>query len=136
MTYDIKPICDVVVFSNNHLAMVDYNIGPDNQTGWYLPNDLLENCEDPLDAARRIVKNHFSAECKFLRLAYTESFTGNDGTWHLAFHYACHIDNRELANNEFIKKVSWFDKDKLPNSDQVAHHGWYKIIAQRIVDEI
>lgn len=133
MIYSIKPICDVVVFRAGKVAMVDFVKGPDAQTGWYLPNDLLHEIETPDTAATRIVAETFGLGCRDLNLVEVESFSGRDASWHLAFHYACQLDEGPVQRGEGIASVEWFDPAEMPEPQTVAHHGWYLSVAQSVI---
>ncbi len=132
MIYSIKPICDVVVFKAGKIAMVDFVAGPDAQSGWYLPNDLLAELESPDEAAARIVQETFGQSCSDLRLVEVESFSGRDKSWHLAFHYACKIDEDVATMPEGVAAIEWFDPAEMPEPQQVAHHGWYLSVAKSV----
>lgn len=133
MASNIKPICDVVVFREGRVAMIDYIRGPDEQVGWYLPNDILNDLEHPDDAAQRIVKDNLGQDCIELGLVDIDSFSGRDGSWHLAFHYACKVKDDVSALPEGISSLKWFDPEQLPARETVAHHGWYLSVLQSVL---
>jgi hypothetical protein len=62
-----------------------------------------------------------------------ESFTGNDGSWHLPIHYGLFLEKiPHLVLSERILQAEWFPLETLPTRKEVAHHGW----ALDIVEEI
>jgi ADP-ribose pyrophosphatase YjhB (NUDIX family) len=97
----------------------------DGQRGWFLPDAYLEHAEHPDAAAERILRDQFGWPGQAPRLAQIESFGGDDGPWHLVFHYLLELpEPREIQPRENVAAVEWFDLDALPAREEIAHHGW------------
>ena len=129
---NVKLIATAALMSGDGVAYVHFDKSPDSEAGWFLPNDLLKNLEGPYAAARRIAKEQAGVDVKDLHLVDVDSFVGNDGTWHIAFHFRGDIANRALAKaGQGIPRMQWFSVNALPPESQVAHKGWYNGIVQR-----
>jgi ADP-ribose pyrophosphatase YjhB (NUDIX family) len=128
----VKLIIDVSLFSDGATALLKYTAGPDDQGGWFIPNDQLVDPEDPYDAARRLVKDQVGIDIAKAELVDIESFKGRDGSWHLAVHFRAAVAaSAKLSPGEGVAEVRWFPMNALPASSAVAHHGWYlDVIAQ------
>lgn len=130
-----KLISDVSVMADGKVLMVRYADTEkyDNQKGWFLPDTLLSDLEHPEAAAQRVLKGELGLADSKTSLSHIESFKGNDGTWHLAFHYRADLDRAvELSPTDNVKEGRWFPLDQLPTRSQVAHHGW----ALRVLKEM
>lgn len=124
---NVKLIADLTIFSRGSVLLVRYSDSNayDHQTGWFLPDDLVSQMEHPRDAARRIASDQLGIQVGDVELADLESFTGNDGSWHLAFHYRIALDETPpLTPSEDIADVKWFGRENLPPRSEVAHGGW------------
>ena len=129
-----KLIADVAIFSGSNVALVRYSSGYDRQTGWFLPDDELKHLEHPDDAARRILAGQLGLSGVTARLDHIESFTGNDGSWHLVFHFVTEIDEQNtLTPSSDLANFSWFPVAALPERRDVAHHGWALGVIQTIL---
>ena len=125
--HKVKLVADFALFASRSVLFVRYTDTNkyDHQSGWFLPDDLLTDREHPKAAAQRILADQIGTEKIELELADIESFTGNDGTWHLVFHYRADLDSRpKLDLSSDIAEAIWFDLDSLPDQSEVAHHGW------------
>src|SRR5438874_9509990 len=80
-------VAHIATLHHSSALLVKYRVGPDNQEGWFLPNDDLHHLEHPDEAARRILKEQAGIDDATLKLAESESFMGNNQTWHLIFDY-------------------------------------------------
>jgi ADP-ribose pyrophosphatase YjhB (NUDIX family) len=122
-----KLIADVAVIAEDQVLMVRYSDGNkyDHQNGWFLPDDLLKHVEHPEDAAKRLLADQVGIEAQNLFLSHVESFQGNDGTWHLAFHFVIQFEKLpDIDMSKDIDSFDWFYLDQLPARADVAHHGW------------
>ncbi|MCY7360785.1 MAG: NUDIX hydrolase [Ignavibacteria bacterium] len=130
-----KLIADVSLFTKKNILLIKYNDANkyDHQSGWFLPDDLLLDFEHPEDAAVRILKEQLNLSEIIPVLNHVESFKGNDSSWHLVFHYKAELsDIPEINFSEDIISIQWFETNKLPEKNDVAHHGW----ALYTIDEI
>ena len=124
-THAVKLIVDVVVVAADRVLMVEPAGGQDGETGWFLPDDLMNELEHPEHAAHRILADDLGLEGVDVTLSHMESFTGGDGTWHLIFHYTAHFDDEpDLVLSERMPTAEWFAAESLPGRDEVAHGGW------------
>ncbi|MCB0728843.1 MAG: NUDIX hydrolase [Ignavibacteria bacterium] len=122
-----KLISDVTVISNDKVLLVRYKDGNkyDHQKGWFLPDDLLKYSEDPDESAKRILNEQLGISESNTVLAFVESFTGNDQSWHIVFHYKTTVGNDiKINQSEDILESKWFDTSELPDKKDVAHNGW------------
>jgi len=128
----IKLIVDVTVLSGGSTALLKYATGPDEQAGWFIPNDQLVEPEDPYDAAQRLLRDQIGLEEAEIRLVDVESFTGRDKSWHLALHFAARVaPGTALAPGDGVAELRWFPTDALPPPTDIAHHGWYRGVIAR-----
>lgn len=130
-----KLIADVAVFKKNEVLLVKYKNKNkyDHQSGWFLPDDLINEFEHPEDAANRILNEQLNLSGVKLKIENIESFQGNDKTWHLVFHYKTEITSKDLiSKSDDVESSEWFALNKLPDKKEVAHHGW----ALYIIDEM
>lgn len=128
-------IADIAFFAGDRVLLVKYKDVEkyDGETGWFLPDDGIRRLEPPDQAARRIVKEQIGLADARPRLDHVESFVGNDGTWHLPFHYVVELDRvPRLRPSEDLGVAEWFDLTKLPPRSDVAHHGWALATIRRI----
>ena len=130
-----KLIADVSLFTKKNILLIKYNDANkyDHQSGWFLPDDLLLDFEHPEDAAVRILKEQLNLSEIIPVLNHVESFKGNDSSWHLVFHYKAELSAiPEINFSEDVNSIQWFEINKLPEKNDVAHHGW----ALYTIDEI
>jgi uncharacterized membrane protein/ADP-ribose pyrophosphatase YjhB (NUDIX family) len=123
----ITLIADVCVLADHQVLMLRYTNtnSHDGQSGWFLPDDLLNDLEHPDKAAARILQEQTSIHDASPVLHHIESFRGMDGSWHLAFHYKLELEDvAEGNNNGGIAEARWFNIAELPPREEVAHHGW------------
>lgn len=72
-------------------------------------------------------------ELKDVELEHIESFTGNDGSWHMAFHHLARLPSIPATEpGPDVAQVEWFPLDQLPPRDDVAHHGWALSVLKRM----
>jgi ADP-ribose pyrophosphatase YjhB (NUDIX family) len=122
-----KLVADVALYADGEVLLVRYEDAKkyDGQTGWFLPDDYLRRVEHPADAAARLVREQLGIEPPQLVLAEIESFTGNDGTWHLIFHYRGDLAERVAVDGgPNLAEAHWVGLSDLPPAAEVAHHGW------------
>jgi ADP-ribose pyrophosphatase YjhB (NUDIX family) len=120
-------IADVAMMADGSILLVRYGdvAQYDGETGWFLPDDEMRRLEHPERAAIRIARDQLGLELTDLQLGVIESFQGNNGSWHLSFHYAAELPSRpEIEQARIVKEARWFSMDDLPPRSEVAHHGW------------
>ncbi len=120
-------IADVALLVDGKVLLVRYkDVNKyDHQQGWFLPDDVIKLHEHPDRAAKRIVKEQLGYSLPNARLSHVESFVGDDGTWHIPFHYFAEVGEApRLKPSEDLAAAEWFDLTKLPLASQVSHHGW------------
>lgn len=123
----VKLVADVTVISGDKVLLVKYTDTNkyDHQSGWFLPDDLVNYGEHPDDTITRIAKEQLGLDSIKPGLSFIESFTGNDKSWHLVFHYKAEIKDTSRVNTSGdILESQWFGRNSLPNAKEVAHHGW------------
>jgi len=133
---NIKLVADVALVNANKVLLVKYKDSNkyDHQKGWFLPDDLVAFNEHPQDTARRILSEQCGYITANLKLDHIESFVGNDGSWHLVFHYYQGIDALpKIYPSGDVDEHEWFDFYKLPAESEIAHHGWAKNTIEKIV---
>ncbi|HVM80435.1 MAG TPA: NUDIX hydrolase [Stellaceae bacterium] len=129
---NVKLIATLSLLSPDKVAYVTFLTAPDAQAGWFLPNDLLRNGENPYAAAKRIAHAQLGVEPKEVQLVDVDSFTGNDGTWHIAFHFRAEAkDPKAVKGGAEIARLEWMPLGALPEKLKVAHGGWFNGIATR-----
>jgi ADP-ribose pyrophosphatase YjhB (NUDIX family) len=117
-------VAHVAALHHSSALLLKYRIAPDNQKGWFLPNDDLHHLEHPEQAARRILKEQAGIDDATLKLAEIESFMGNNQTWHLIFDYLAFTRTMNTSPGKAVAELRWFEIDKLPPAEEFAHHGW------------
>lgn len=120
-------IADVAVFTNDRVLLVKYtDVNTyDHQAGWFLPDDGLRHLEHPEAGARRIMREQLGLTVPRPVLGTIESFRGNDGSWHLAFHHKMTFDaSPPIRPSKDLLAAEWFALSKLPPKSEVAHRGW------------
>ena len=130
-----KLISGVVVLTGRKALLVKYKDGSshDGQTGWFHPDDVLEDGEDPEEGASRILREQLGLLPKNLGFGFFESFKGHDGTQHLMFHYkAKYPKPPTLRPSVKVAAAQWFDVRKLPPKAEFAHHGWARDVIGRL----
>lgn len=136
---NIKLVADVTLLHKDKVLLVTYkdtNIY-DHQKGWFLPDDLIKFNEQPEDAARRILNSQCGYMTANLTLGHMESFVGNDGSWHLIFHYFQKLEALpKIFPSGNIDKYEWFNFYSLPDEKEIAHRGWAKYTIERILTHI
>lgn len=121
-----KLVADVAPVAAGKVAMTRYRDtrNYDGQRGWFLPDDYLEHGEHPDAAAERIVREQLGWSNRVPRLAQVESFGGEDGPWHLVFHYLLELpEPLPIAAGDNVAEAAWFDLDALPDREEIAHRG-------------
>ena len=121
-------VAQVAPLHHSSALLVKYGVGPDNQQGWFLPNDDLHHLEHPEQAAKRILKEQAGIDDATLKLAEIESFLGNNQTWHLTFDYLAFTRTMKTSPGNSVAELRWFEIDKLPPSEDFAHHGWARTV--------
>jgi ADP-ribose pyrophosphatase YjhB (NUDIX family) len=121
-------VAQVAPLHHSSALLVKYRTGPDNQQGWFLPNDDLHHLEHPEQAARRILKEQAGVDDATLKLAEIESFMGNNQTWHLIFDYLAFTRTMNTSPGNAVAELKWFEIYKLPPPEDFAHHGWGRTV--------
>lgn len=137
----VKLVADVALIHNNKVLLCKYKETNkyDHQKGWFIPDDLVRFNEHPSDAARRILNEQMSYITANLSLGFIESFIGNDGSWHLIFHYWQKVDALpEIMPTTAgdISDYKWFDRFALPEDSEIAHHGWAKFTIEKLFSNL
>ncbi|MBS1517094.1 MAG: NUDIX hydrolase [Bacteroidetes bacterium] len=136
----VKLIADVTVFHRDKVLLLKYSDTNkyDHQDGWFLPDDLVPFGMHPEDKAAEIMSEQLGIKGVAPKIDHIESFTGNDGSWHLVFHFR-YISAKipELKPSQDIKTVKWFSLKELPPKKEVAHHGWalYTILSMTVKEK-
>ena len=117
-------VAQVAALHHSSALLLKYRIAPDDQQGWFLPNDDLHHLEHPERAAMRILKEQTGIDDATLKLAEIESFMGNNQTWHLIFDYLALTRTMKTSPGNAVAELRWFEIDKLPPPADFAHHGW------------
>ncbi len=129
-------IADVAVLADGRVLLVKYtDVNKyDHQGGWFLPDDGLRHLEHPEAGARRILRKQLGLTVRRPSLDHIESFRGNDGSWHLAFHYKVEFHTGPSIHppGELLA-AEWFDLEKLPEKSEVAHHGWALTVIRKMM---
>ena len=129
-------IADVTLLAEGKVLLVRYKDANkyDHEKGWFLPDDALIHLEHPEAGAKRILKEQLNFNEVQPTLQYIESFKGNDGSWHLVFHYKGELPKiPTLLPSADVEKAEWFDLKNLPHPAEVAHHGWALGTLQHII---
>jgi ADP-ribose pyrophosphatase YjhB (NUDIX family) len=121
-------VAHVAALHHSSALLVKYKVGPDDQQGWFLPNDDLRYLEHPNQAAMRVLKQQVGIEDATLKLVEIESFLGNNQTWHLIFDYLAFPRSMNVSNGKGIAEAKWFEIEKLPPTEDFAHHGWGRTV--------
>ena len=132
----VKLIADVALINKDKVLLLTYKDTNkyDHEKGWFLPDDLVKFGEHPEDAARRILNTQAGYITANLALGFIESFTGNDGTWHMVFHYYQQIDALpKILPSGDINSYKWFGIYSLPDVKEIAHKGWAKYTIEKLV---
>lgn len=107
-------IADVAVVADGKVLLVkcaDTN-RYDHQAGWFLPDDSVRHLEHPERAAVRIAKEQLGLDVRGVRMSHIESFKGNDGSWHMPFHFVADFDRAQtIAPSSEIAAAHWFGLD-------------------------
>ncbi len=121
-------VAHIAVLHHTSALLVKYGLGHDGQQGWFLPNDELRHLEHPEQAARRILREHVGIDEATLKTVEIESFVGNNETWHLIFDYLAFPPTMNISKGPIISEAKWFEIEKLPSTEDFAHHGWGKTL--------
>ncbi len=120
-------VADVALMTGGKVLLTRYkDVNKfDHQQGWFLPDDALNHFEHPETGAKRILKEQLNVTVPQLSLGFIESFKGDAGTWHLAFHYKAELEKAPaIKPSEDVKSAEWFPVNQLPDRNEVAHRGW------------
>ena len=98
-------VAHVAALHHSSALLVRYKIGPDNQQGWFLPNDDLHHLEHPEQGAMRILKEQAGIDDATLKLAEVESFAGDNQTWHLIFDYLAFTRTMKVSPGNAVAEL-------------------------------
>ena len=131
--HSAKLIANVAILTPDRALLVKYHEGHDDNQRWMLPDDLLQVGEHPDAAAARVLAEHLGMTAK-PKLAFVDSFTGGDGTWHIVFNYVADITHAPpIKPGDNLAGSGWFMLSNLPGAGDMAHHGWAADVLTRIV---
>src|SRR2546421_9055288 len=102
-------VAHVAALHHSSALLVKYRAGPDDQEGWFLPNDDLHPLEHPEQAAMRILKEQAGIGDSTLKLAEIECFMGNNETWCLIYDYLGCTRTMNLSLGETVTDLRWFE---------------------------
>src|SRR4051812_33468248 len=88
---ECKMIVCTLPINDGRVLLVKYRDMPDHQQGWFVPHVLLNDRENPADAAIRVLQDQFKVADTKPVFNHFESFTGRDGSWHLVFHFKARL---------------------------------------------
>ncbi len=129
-------VSHLAVLHHTSALLVKYKTGPDEQHGWFLPNDGLRHLEHPDQAAKRVLREQLGIEEATSKLVEIESFVGNDQSWHLIFDYLAFPKSMKISLGNMIAEGKWFEADKLPVAEEFAHHGWGRaMLAKHVIPQ-
>jgi ADP-ribose pyrophosphatase YjhB (NUDIX family) len=129
-------LADVTLLAEGGVLLVKYDGMPDHQQGWFLPHDRLGHLEHPDAAVQRVLHEQFSLAAPPIHLSRIESFKGNDGSWHLVFHYRAELSEiPRVTASGALAALEWFPLDRLPGRSEVAHHGWALDVLAAVLGE-
>ncbi len=132
-----KLITDVTIICEDSVLLVKYKKGNkyDHQTGWFLPDDLVNEFELPDDSAALTLLEQVGLTGLDPRISFIESFKGNDGSWHLVFHYKVILVKKpEIDLSRDLEAAEWFNVSALPDKKDVAHQGWAIYTIEKILN--
>jgi ADP-ribose pyrophosphatase YjhB (NUDIX family) len=138
MTHNVKLVADVTILYTDKVLLVKYTDTNkyDHQAGWFLPDDLLQYNEHPEDAAFRIAREQLKMDINSPVLHHIESFTGNDKTWHMIFHFKAIMNEIPVIEiSKDIQSMEWFKTNELPAKEEIAHHGWAGFTIEEILSK-
>jgi ADP-ribose pyrophosphatase YjhB (NUDIX family) len=132
-----KLVADALAVAEGKVLLVKYKdtAGYDGQTGWFIPDDAMEEPEHPESAAGRILYEQAGIKAKKLELAMIESF--GHGAWHLIFHYKAQLGEApKVKAGAKVKEAKWFPLGALPPREDCAHHGWAHDVIEKIAPAV
>lgn len=133
----LQLVSDMALFNRKDVTkvlLVRYR-RPGYDTGWYLPDVLLNVLEHPDEGARRVLKEQLGASLSEISLSHIESFRA-EGSWHLAFHYTAESeDEAGVHSSTDIAELRWFPLDELPDRSDVGFNGWALKTLEHILEK-
>jgi len=93
-------------------------------TGWYLPDVLLNVLEHPEEGAKRALREQLGVGSREISLSHIESFNA-EGAWHLAFHYKAVAEKDLIVHpSADVADLRWFPVTALPEQRDTGSNGW------------
>lgn len=133
-TTPVKVIASVTVLRPREVLLAKYRGFPDNQSGWFVPHDIVPISHDPDEIASTVLEKQFGIAGQHPTIHHIESFIGRDKSWHLCLHYQYSVqDEPLLVISPSIAEHQWFPLDQMPSAETVAHRGWALGIVNRVV---
>jgi ADP-ribose pyrophosphatase YjhB (NUDIX family) len=132
----MKVIVNLALFAEGRTCFVKYADMPDHQKGWFVPHVALTEAEDPMEACKKIAREQLGINTDEIQpqVKDIQSFTGNDGSWHLSFDYVLQLPQAQQASPAtHVAKLEWFPISQLPERVEVAHHGWGLDIVEKML---
>lgn len=131
----VQLVSDVALFNNEtarKVLLVRY-ARRSYDTGWYLPDVLLNLNEHPDEGAKRVLREQLEATPSTISLNHVESFEA-EGLWHLVFHYRAESNDKVGGRASIvIAELRWFPVDDLPDIRDVGFNGWALKTLRRIL---
>jgi ADP-ribose pyrophosphatase YjhB (NUDIX family) len=134
--HSVRLVADVALIAAGRVVLVRYRDVSryDGQRGWFLPDDLLEQGEDPVEAARRILRDQIGLDAQAPRLSHVESLA--NGRWHLVFHFVALTPAVQPPRpGENVAAAEWFALDALPPPVEQAHDGWAGEVLEHVLED-
>ena len=135
MTHQIKLLVTVTILKGSQVTYVHLDKGPDNESGLFLPNDVLNKGEDPYAAAKRVAKEQANIDVADLKLVDVDSFEGRDGSWHVALHFKGAAPAEATLKAAAGLSLMMVNGTALPADNQVAYGGWFNSVAKRALQQ-
>jgi hypothetical protein len=128
----LKLIVVLGVRRRSRLLVVQYEVAPNpDKTGWWIPAHELAWGGDPYALAAAEVDGLGYARAA-PRLMDVESFTLDQGHWHVITHYVLDVESDPVPGPN-IREWRWCDALDLPDAASFAHKRWEVDVARRML---
>jgi len=135
MLPQLQLVSDVALFMRDESAkvlLVRYR-RPGYDTGWYLPDVLLNVLEHPEEGAKRVLTEQLGVGAREVSLSHIESFSA-EGIWHLAFHYKAVAEMDLIVHpSADVADSQWFPVTALPEQRDTGLNGWALKTIERVL---